>query len=237
MLLRRIKQHVANENWFAVCVDFVIVVIGVYVGIEVSNWNEARQEDDRAQEYLERIRADLVSDQDAAVARREFWAGVIDYGEAAIRHAETGELYQGSVNKTVLAYDEMKAAGELGLVRNAELRSKLASYYVKANNLQAEHLFRYMPRYRVDVRGLMPIVVQQYVFEECYLGMGDNQVLVDCELPIDDEMGIALLQRLSSDVELIESLRFWIINLSVSGYLIDSNMRLTDELLAMIDTD
>jgi hypothetical protein len=253
MLLRRIKQHVANENWFAVCVDFVIVVIGVYVGIEVSNWNEARQEDDRAQEYLERIRADLVSDQDAAVARREFWAGVIDYGEAAIRHAETGELYQGSVNKTVLAYyqasqvdpyasvsttyDEMKVAGELGLVRNAELRSKLASYYVKANNLQAEHLFRYMPRYRVDVRGLMPIFVQQHVFEECYLGMGNNQVLVDCELPIDDKMGVALLQRLSSDVELIESLRFWIINLSVSGYLVDSNMRLTDELLAMIDAD
>jgi hypothetical protein len=36
---------------------------------------------------------------------------------------------------------------------------------------------------------------------------------------------------------LIESLRFWIINLSVSGYLVDSNMRLTDELLAMIDAD
>lgn len=253
MLLRRIKQHVANENWFAVFVDFVIVVVGVYVGIEVSNWNEARQEDARAEEYLERIRADLVSDQDAAVARREFWAGVIDYGEAAIRHAETGELYQGSVNKTLLAYyqasqvdpfasvsttyDEMKAAGELGLIRNSELRAKLASYYVKSNNLQAEHLFRYMPRYRVDVRGLMPIVVQHYVFEECYLGMGTNQVLVDCVLPIDDEMGIALLQRLRSDVELIESLRFWIINLSVSGYLIDSNMRLTDELLAMIDAD
>jgi hypothetical protein len=253
MLLRRIKQHVANENWFAVFVDFVIVVVGVYVGIEVSNWNEARQEDARADEYLERIRADLVSDQDAAVARREFWAGVIEYGEAAIRHAETGELYQGSVNKTVLAYyqasqvdpfasvsttyDEMKAAGELGLVRNAELRAKLASYYVKANNLQAEHLFRYMPRYRVDVRGLMPIVVQHYVFEECYLGMSDKQALVDCVLPIDDEMGTALLQRLRSDVKLIESLRFWIINLSVSGYLIDSNMRLTDELLAMIDAD
>jgi hypothetical protein len=253
MLLRRIKQHVANENWFAVFVDFVIVVVGVYVGIEVSNWNEARQEDARAEEYLERIHADLVSDQDAAVARREFWAGVIDYGEAAIRHAETGELYQGSVNKTLLAYyqasqvdpfasvsttyDEMKAAGELGLIRNSELRAKLASYYVKSNNLQAEHLFRYMPKYRVDVRGLMPIVVQHYVFEECYLGMGTNQVLVDCVLPIDDEMGIALLQRLRSDVELIESLRFWIINLSVSRYLIDSNMRLTDELLAMIDAD
>ncbi|MDH3334843.1 MAG: hypothetical protein OEM30_10650, partial [Gammaproteobacteria bacterium] len=104
MLLRRIKHHVVSENWFAVFVDFVIVVVGVYVGIEVSNWNEARQEDDRAQEYLERIHADLVSDQDAAMTRREFWGRVIDYGEAAIRHAETGELYRGSVNQTVLAY-------------------------------------------------------------------------------------------------------------------------------------
>ncbi len=53
LLLRRIKHHVVNENWFAVFVDFVIVVVGVYVGIEVSNWNEARQEEARATEYLE----------------------------------------------------------------------------------------------------------------------------------------------------------------------------------------
>ena len=29
MLLRRITQHVKDQNWFAVAVDFVIVVIGV----------------------------------------------------------------------------------------------------------------------------------------------------------------------------------------------------------------
>ena len=42
MLLRRIKHHVVSENWFAVFVDFVIVVVGVYVGIEVKSENRGR---------------------------------------------------------------------------------------------------------------------------------------------------------------------------------------------------
>ena len=89
MLLRRIKQHVQKENWFAVCVDFFIVVVGVYVGLEVSNINEARQERDRAASYLERIRADLETDLETGIANDNFWQQVIGYGEAAIRHAET----------------------------------------------------------------------------------------------------------------------------------------------------
>ena len=42
MLFRRIKAHVEKENWFAVGVDFAIVVIGVFIGLQVANWNEAR---------------------------------------------------------------------------------------------------------------------------------------------------------------------------------------------------
>ncbi len=42
MLLRRVMEHVSAQNWFAVGVDFVIVVVGVYIGIEVANWNDVR---------------------------------------------------------------------------------------------------------------------------------------------------------------------------------------------------
>ena len=251
MLLRRIKQHVANENWFAVIVDFVIVVVGVYVGIEVSNWNEARQEDDRAREYLERIRVDLVNDRAAASNRQRFWAAVIEYGEAAVRHAETGELYQDSVGQTVLAYfqasqvdpyasvsttyDEMKAAGELGLIRDAELRTNLANYYVYANSLQAEHLFQYMPKYREYVRGAMPLEIQRFVWAHCHGGLGTSQALMECDLPIDAETGRALLERLGANEQLANTLRFWITNLSVSSNLIDDNLLLTEELLEHVD--
>lgn len=42
MLLRRISKHVKDQNWFAVGLDFVIVVIGVFFGIQIGNWNDAR---------------------------------------------------------------------------------------------------------------------------------------------------------------------------------------------------
>ncbi len=42
MILRRITEHVKAQNWFAVAIDFVIVVVGILIGIQVSNWNSAR---------------------------------------------------------------------------------------------------------------------------------------------------------------------------------------------------
>jgi hypothetical protein len=48
MILRRVTEHVKAQNWFAVGVDFVIVVVGVFIGIQVANWNESRLEQERA---------------------------------------------------------------------------------------------------------------------------------------------------------------------------------------------
>ncbi|MEO0452474.1 MAG: hypothetical protein AAFZ74_19330 [Pseudomonadota bacterium] len=44
MLLRRITKHVKDQNWFAVALDFMIVVIGVFIGLQVANWNDSRVE-------------------------------------------------------------------------------------------------------------------------------------------------------------------------------------------------
>lgn len=44
MLLRRITKHVKAQNRFAVGLDFVIVVLGVFVGLQVQDWNDSRKE-------------------------------------------------------------------------------------------------------------------------------------------------------------------------------------------------
>ena len=44
MLLRRITKHVTDQNWFAVFIDFFIVVVGVFIGIQVANWNALSQD-------------------------------------------------------------------------------------------------------------------------------------------------------------------------------------------------
>jgi hypothetical protein len=36
MLLRRVIEHVTSQNWTAVALDFVVVVVGVVIGIEVA---------------------------------------------------------------------------------------------------------------------------------------------------------------------------------------------------------
>ena len=36
MLLRRITKHITEQNWFAVFIDFLIVVVGVFIGIQVA---------------------------------------------------------------------------------------------------------------------------------------------------------------------------------------------------------
>jgi hypothetical protein len=44
MILRSITKHVRDQNWFAVGIDFIIVIVGVFIGIQVANWNEAQSE-------------------------------------------------------------------------------------------------------------------------------------------------------------------------------------------------
>jgi hypothetical protein len=62
MLLRNVTKHVKDQNWFAVCVDFVIVVLGVFIGIQVSNWNASRADRSNETLYLGYLAEDLQSD-------------------------------------------------------------------------------------------------------------------------------------------------------------------------------
>lgn len=59
MLLRRITEHVKAQNWTAVALDFFIVVIGVFIGIQVANWNDARANKSEEHIYLQRLNDDL----------------------------------------------------------------------------------------------------------------------------------------------------------------------------------
>ena len=59
MILRRLSKHVKDQNWFAVVLDFVIVVAGVFVGLQVSNWNDVKKGEMSRDYYLERLASDL----------------------------------------------------------------------------------------------------------------------------------------------------------------------------------
>ena len=43
MILRRFIEHVSDQNWFAVGLDVCVVVVGIFLGMQVTEWNEARK--------------------------------------------------------------------------------------------------------------------------------------------------------------------------------------------------
>ncbi len=60
MILRRIVEHVRTQNWTAIGIDFVIVVLGVFMGIQLGNWNEARADDELLKSQLDSFRTELI---------------------------------------------------------------------------------------------------------------------------------------------------------------------------------
>ena len=62
MILRRAAEHFRKQDWTAIGIVFVLLVLGVFLGIQVSNWTAERH--DRALEatYLSSLVEDIRSD-------------------------------------------------------------------------------------------------------------------------------------------------------------------------------
>jgi hypothetical protein len=69
MTIRRILQHFEAKDWLAVSIELVVVVFGVFIGIQVANWNEARLEAARKHQIVEALITDI---SDAIGVQQEF---------------------------------------------------------------------------------------------------------------------------------------------------------------------
>ncbi len=67
MILRRVIKHFREQEWTAIFLDFLIVVVGVFVGLQVANWNDQQQVRAQEEKYLERIAVDLRADLNETV--------------------------------------------------------------------------------------------------------------------------------------------------------------------------
>lgn len=59
MILRRLSQSLKEQNWTAIWIEFVLLVAGVFLGIQVSNWNAARVDRMEYEAALKRLSAEI----------------------------------------------------------------------------------------------------------------------------------------------------------------------------------
>ena len=229
MQLNRIAQRLRDRDWTSVAVELVIVVAGVFIALQVSNWNDARRDSARGEEYLRRMHAELLKDVDSIAKISVFWNQVHANGIAAVAYAEDGTLYRGSAWKTVLAYyqasqvwpyrkpdntfQEILSSGEMALIRNATLRTRISDHYDNGAGSQVVEVLGLIPAYREDVRGMTPLKIQQYIWKHCYNGSSSGgQQLLDCPSPISEAEAQAVLVQYRQSPRLTNGLRFWMVN-------------------------
>jgi len=231
MILRRVIEHFKKQEWTAIFLDFLIVVMGVFVGMQVNNWNAERVDAIRAESYLARLRDDLLTDVAELEARKAYWRAVAAYGEAGIAYAETGALVGGSKWKTLLAFyqasqlwryaaseitfEELTGAGELGLIRNERLRAALAKYYNDGDTRRRVGVYQMVPAYREVVRGATPLAVARYILDRCSSQGPLDQQLIDCDAPIDEDAAGVILDGYLARPGLIDQLRYWVTSLDL----------------------
>lgn len=72
MKLRRLTLNVKEQNWLAVVLDFLIVILGVFLGLQVNNWNDERIASITTQKYYKRLIEDLHTEDKTRKSRVEY---------------------------------------------------------------------------------------------------------------------------------------------------------------------
>lgn len=244
MILRRVIEHVRAQNWFAVAIDFVIVVLGVFLGIQIGNWNAAEADARLGRDYVERLLRDLREDETAVRAEEAYYSAVLDSvqrTDALLKGADADPRalvinayrasevsYSAPVRST---WDEIVSAGHLALLPDGAAGKGLAQYY--AFDIRQD-IYRagLESDYRRTVRKIIPMSIQIAMREGCS-DVRDAEGIITgfaeaCTLDADPAMIAATAAALNSDPAVAAELRYQY-SLAVSSVLNIGGARATLE--------
>lgn len=145
MILRRFMKHVTDQNWFAVGLDVLVVITGIFVGLQVTDWNQARKDKNLEQVYINRLALDASKN----VATLERLAGLhqgvrqdVNRVASFLALDEWDDEAHEVIKKQRLmwnalpfadlqsgAWDELVSSGRLVLIQDDDLRSQLQQAY------------------------------------------------------------------------------------------------------------
>ena len=157
MIPRRLIRYLKDPNWSTAWVDLVIVVLGVFIGIQVSNWNDARHDRQSEREYLDRLRQEIAVILPQAQSTRASLAERMEQIEALQAFLATGEgrdalderhcvaAGRSHIYAATIFYPptikELISTGRILLIRDPAIRTAIMSFdqaYADMTQLRAD---------------------------------------------------------------------------------------------------
>jgi hypothetical protein len=144
MILRRLVSALRQQSWLTLVLELVVVVVGIFLGLQVDSWNEARKDRVLEQQYVASLKADFQADieeLDEAIALAENRAQL---GRLLISTIDKGRV-EGDPNEFIWAvfsssllnypsytqatYNDLLSTGNLQLLQDANMKAAVAGYY------------------------------------------------------------------------------------------------------------
>lgn len=224
MLLRRVIQHLRKQEWMAIAIDFVIVVVGVFIGLQVNEWSAGQAAHRRGNDYVERLIRDLEEDIEGRRALVAYYEAVRASGERTDallddQRPSAAALVVDAYRASELAYrrptratwDEIVSSGDVALLPGTAVQDGLSDYFSFDAALNLREAMR-NSAYRHRVRSIIPHAVQESIRERCGDVRDRYEMVVgfrpDCELGQEPGALNDTARSLQQDAQLRAELRY-----------------------------
>jgi len=150
MILRRFMQHVKEQNWFAVGLDVVVVIVGIFLGMQVQQWYEDRTEKERIVAQLDSFRNELMLSLTELNTRRDYYQDRVngvtelrdrlendtDFPADDFNRLLVSSIRGSSLNISFRGYDELTTTGAMSKVANENLRDLIHQWDITLTTIE-----------------------------------------------------------------------------------------------------
>lgn len=178
MIFKRMVANLRAQNWFAIGIEFAIVVAGVFVGTQVSNWNDARVERTQNQRMLRNLKPEIASMIGNFQSIEDYYTITRRYADTAfagwrrdpkvddrafvLAAYQASQSYFTGVNSDT--WSQIYGSERLGTIEDREVRQHL-SFLMTTDYAVLEREVN--SAYRQNARKVIPDDVQGAIREQC----------------------------------------------------------------------
>lgn len=142
MIIQRIASAIKRQDWFQVLIEVIIVIVGIFLGLQVQAWYEARTERADEREYLVRLHQDFSQSiannkirMDRVYQMLQDIKIISDSLESCTLTIDNRDSFASGMfgmgkfiplTLTGTAIDELKSTGKFQIIQNAEIRDEIS---------------------------------------------------------------------------------------------------------------
>ena len=144
MILRRLSDALGEQNWFTVVFEVAVVVVGIFIGLQVDKWNEARKDRIEESAFIARLHGEMETStgflQTLGERQWNSWQSLVSALDVVFARTNRDELSDDEcsaigrsawlilVTIDLPSLEELASSGRATIVQDAGLRLAFARF-------------------------------------------------------------------------------------------------------------